>query len=1654
MASTQELTKLPTIQYTGMDYSTVISEIKSIIDNNKNWKSNWTQFYSSEAGTMLVQLMAWICDNLAIRQDLLYNEGFLSTAQSDSSKYRLLQQIGYFMKGTNGATVNISVGLEQPTAERIYLSNHRESSDGINTIKNKILKFRAPDVNGKDVAWEILRKDSDGNILYTESVELLGNSTYYETGVDNNGESYQLTALQGETKYLNCNSEEQGGVVFSLGVDNCDTDSIAVYDIETQKKHIKVNSFQELCSSTYYDAEKNGTTPCYILERNDNGILQIRYPSETLINNSSIAANHSYKPGKKVGIFFRTSSGTDGNILPDYFSVDTTVKTESGSKINITIKNELSAYGGENAEELSDAVKEAPIELRTNSRAVTIEDFDKVLQQNDFILNSKSYSPYNEPDGFKDYYGRKMYPHETFGFISTNKNFTEIPIDSLNYYPWVDTVKDHVLNEHYNFFNCEVNQSFDASGSFTGSYLSKTLNKGILDSDYIYSNTNEKYYRIHNNISIYKTGRKLNSTINSELNQIETNQISEDDTFMEVKVHTDNFDGLYIKNISNNLFVLGSDSSHTFKTGDNVVEDTDNYNASFTSNVIYNNIIDAVNCPDLNVIFDNNISLTINLHKEKNSELEYSAYYLKLDNDENFEESTADLTDTEEDSFINSQTAANYRRGVLQLCQDAYDDYIYQKEEHAIEIARDKNQVRYLDLGLQIPKCYTFSYGESADKLFNFPADGFYRIKINDTIYGFKINETVLNNAYEYYAYNANLLNSSINVFDPISNYKNVLSTIDYNGNNNLNLSAKYEKIEQEVTAEKWQTYYDSKYQEQIKEYNLPISEASAAATKYANEQIQNDITIAKTAFSDTVKKFTKGDCYDVLDDSSVNFTNCINEDGTIGLTVDKISALLAYLFSKYNGNETTYIYENGSWKATHDVLDGKLRISCVSRNHTSSSTQNPGDKFTADDYIKKQFDDNKVSYFDNTEWDIRFDYIGTEDFSVSSVNSTEIKGINTIDFIQQIFGYNKKIGAYNLAADEYTADDLFYINNLNGTDKFAISSPRSGIGGTLELSGSGKLNSSIVYNCFGCTYVNTATCNLDYSEDLQNIWFTERVNGMRALEMIVDKKSVYLSTDQNLKTDISLENGDFIFVDNDINMVNRPTQILISYKLSPSTVDGKLTINKRDNFYYTDGNGNKMSYADYCKSKGIEQLVAIEGGAVYTDEDGNTQINTDLSDWSIKLTKDPYEDTNNYYSINENSLETLNVTKCNNVQITTNIISTPDYPKDSELEKYPFIFRIDGESGDTELNSINDIIAEVDTNFLNAATLLDKIYNNINFKKIYYNSDTAEANICTLKNTICRYEKNDSSRLVFTNITKVNGNIIFRYPVKYADVTNEHVQAFYKMLLGTSVNNQEFYLLYPKDCMDENNVFYVKDENGKDTEEFFYAPNYDKSSDIIYDLELKYRTFENENTYEGLTSRFADYYIEVSKNDSPDFAEKTYTYKICKTDTSEFPDTGFYLHYVQDRTIGNESNLEEYTIQKYLDKYMIAGTDFSILKPCFKSFDIEGKVYYNANYTEKAVKDAITDALNGKYQLKNISNISINNKIFLSDVMKIIMNIEGVEHVQIDYFGLNAKDKTTYPTQNYYLKLDDNIGFYTMLVLAKSANGRGINLLYEKNEE
>jgi hypothetical protein len=86
MALNRIIGELPRIQATGIDFNTISAEITNILTENPKWKGKWDSFYSGEAGTLLIEFMAFIADNLSIKIDAMINELFVSTAVRDIDK--------------------------------------------------------------------------------------------------------------------------------------------------------------------------------------------------------------------------------------------------------------------------------------------------------------------------------------------------------------------------------------------------------------------------------------------------------------------------------------------------------------------------------------------------------------------------------------------------------------------------------------------------------------------------------------------------------------------------------------------------------------------------------------------------------------------------------------------------------------------------------------------------------------------------------------------------------------------------------------------------------------------------------------------------------------------------------------------------------------------------------------------------------------------------------------------------------------------------------------------------------------------------------------------------------------------------------------------------------------------------------------------------------------------------------------------------------------------------------------------------------------------------------------------------------------------------------------------------------------------------------
>jgi hypothetical protein len=130
---------------------------------------------------------------------------------------------------------------------------------------------------------------------------------------------------------------------------------------------------------------------------------------------------------------------------------------------------------------------------------------------------------------------------------------------------------------------------------------------------------------------------------------------------------------------------------------------------------------------------------------------------------------------------------------------------------------------------------------------------------------------------------------------------------------------------------------------------------------------------------------------------------------------------------------------------------------------------------------------------------------------------------------------------------------------------------------------------------------------------------------------------------------------------------------------------------------------------------------------------------------------------------------------------------------------------------------------------------------------------------------------------------------------------------------------------------------------------------------------------------------------------------------------TSVMPDGDFYIHFVWDRR--NETGLGEDTYQTFLENLKIIGVNNVFKETKFGTFYITGNVYHDRIYSSAVVKSALESALTEEYNLRDSSGTikrDYGESLSRSEVMKKMLETDGIEYVEITYFGTNPADSST----------------------------------------
>jgi hypothetical protein len=179
------------------------------------------------------------------------------------------------------------------------------------------------------------------------------------------------------------------------------------------------------------------------------------------------------------------------------------------------------------------------------------------------------------------------------------------------------------------------------------------------------------------------------------------------------------------------------------------------------------------------------------------------------------------------------------------------------------------------------------------------------------------------------------------------------------------------------------------------------------------------------------------------------------------------------------------------------------------------------------------------------------------------------------------------------------------------------------------------------------------------------------------------------------------------------------------------------------------------------------------------------------------------------------------------------------------------------------------------------------------------------------------------------------------------------------------------------------------------------------------------------------------DYFMYLNTTDNLMHLKKTYN--------SEFVDGNFYAHFIDDRRnydYNGDTNflIDEDSYREYLDQYKVIGMTNVFKKTKFATFDISGTIYYDKKYKPEVVQASVENTLNDLY---SIEKRNYGQPVILNEIVSVLHDIDGVNFVDIDYFGKDYEGETS----NQTFKIDSN--FNEILVLCESTDTSGIVFTY-----
>jgi len=421
---------------------------------------------------MLIELFAYISDQLATRIDWVVNENFIGTATQKKSVMRILDLIGYTFRLPIGAEVDVTVSLDRPIGD-FFLSPVYQN-------------------DGQLTPYSLTAKDKSGALRVYEAIEYDDANTRFEykTGISiDSGDAedpsliHHINFYEGVTAIQTFTADTDNNPIFTLSRNPVIENSVRVYlitttgAIVTEEELTLVNSFLDPEAQRSTDAFGNDLPIAYVINVSEEDTVTVEFGPTSLLPDEG----RRIRIDDQIRVFYRVGGGANGNLTKN--SISTTKKLIIGSNIiNATFLNELEGVGGQDGETAEHATIFAPLQIRTAQKAVTEDDYNILLNSNTTVLKARSYGNNNMPADLYSKYGVFIKPLEIWNFVLKDKpGWAEVDPSRWNDFRWITLRLENRFNEEHYFRLGEFD--YESTAKTEDIIYSNTIDWSISDDD-------------------------------------------------------------------------------------------------------------------------------------------------------------------------------------------------------------------------------------------------------------------------------------------------------------------------------------------------------------------------------------------------------------------------------------------------------------------------------------------------------------------------------------------------------------------------------------------------------------------------------------------------------------------------------------------------------------------------------------------------------------------------------------------------------------------------------------------------------------------------------------------------------------------------------------------------------------------------------------------------------------------------------------------------------------------------------------------------------------------------------------------------------------------------------------------------------------------